>query len=63
VDTFESFVRAGLERRGVPVNDTEIAIMRFVEDVYGPEIQALLAADVSDHWVEPDLDPARAPTS
>ena len=36
--------------------------MRVAEDVYGPEREALLAADLSHVPYEHDLDPSRAPT-
>lgn len=63
MDAFERYVRGGLERHGVTVDETEIGIMRVVEQVYGADIQRLVAADLHDHWPEPDLDPGRAPTA
>jgi hypothetical protein len=61
VDTFEQHVRAGLELAGVPVDDTDLAVMRAADSVYGPKMRALAHADLSDVWVEPALDPSRPP--
>lgn len=63
MDAFEQYVRAGLERLGVGVDDTDIAIMRVIEAVYGPERDALLAADLAGFAPEHDLDPGRAPST
>jgi hypothetical protein len=61
VDAFEQFVRGGLARAGVEVDDTDLAIMRYIDTVFGPELNALLAADMHGLWPEADLDPSRAP--
>ena len=37
--------------------------MRVADGVYGPQLNALLAADLSHVWTEPDLDPSRAPSA
>lgn len=63
MDAFEQFVRGGMERAGLPLEDFEIDIMRFVDDVYGPELKTLLEADQRGIWPEHDLDPSRAPSS
>jgi hypothetical protein len=62
VDAFERYVRAGLELAGVEVDDTDIAVMRVADGVYGPGLRALEAADLRGVWVEVDLDPGRAPS-
>jgi hypothetical protein len=62
VDVFEQYVRAGLELAGVEVDDTDLAVMRAADTVYGPKFRALGQADLSDAWVEPALDPSRPPT-
>lgn len=62
MDTFEQHVRAGLELAGVAVDDTDLAVMRAADAVYGAKMRALARADLSDAWVEPDLDPSRAPS-
>jgi hypothetical protein len=61
VDPFESYVRAGLELAGEQVDDVDLAVMRAAHAVYGPDMRALDAADLSDVMPEPDLDPARPP--
>lgn len=62
MDTFEQHVRAGLELSGTEVDDTDLAVMRAADSVYGPKMRALAAADLADAWVEPALDPSRAPS-
>ena len=61
MDALERYVRAGLELAGVEVDDTDVAIIRLAEAVYGPDLRALQAEDLSEAPHEPDLDPARAP--
>jgi hypothetical protein len=61
VDAFERYVRAGLELAGDDIDETEMRIVRLADGAYGPEMRALEAADLSDVWPEPDLDPGRAP--
>jgi hypothetical protein len=61
VDAFEQYVRAGLELAGMTVDDTELAVMRAADTVYGPGFQALERADLRDVKLEADLDPSRAP--
>ena len=62
MDAFEQFVRGGLAQAGLDVTDTDVAIMRYVDQLFGPELGALLAIDMQGMWPEPDLDPGRAPT-
>ena len=61
MDTFETHVRAGLELAGVEVDDTDLAVMRAADAVYGAKMRALADADLNHVWVEPALDPSRAP--
>ena len=61
MDSFEQFVRAGLELNGLAADDVDIAVIRAADAVYGPGMRALLAADLRDVLPEVDLDPARAP--
>ena len=61
MDAFERFVRAGLELEGVPVDDTDLAVMRAADAVYGPGMRALAAADLRDVLPELTPDPSRAP--
>jgi hypothetical protein len=63
VDAFEQFARGGLTWQGLSVDETEIEIMRFIDQIFGPELQALMAVDMNGLWAESDFDPSRAPTS
>jgi hypothetical protein len=60
-DQFDTFVRTGLARYGVEVDDLELHIIRIAEEIYGPPLDALLAADLSAVPSEIALDPSRAP--
>jgi hypothetical protein len=60
-DHFEAFVRSGLARLGMSVDEVELAVMRYAEQVYGPDRDALMAADFSGVLPERGLDPSRAP--
>jgi hypothetical protein len=60
-DAFETWVRTSLARYGVEADETDVAIMRIVEQVYGPPRDALLAADLSGIPPEFGLDPSRSP--
>jgi hypothetical protein len=62
VDAFEQYVRAGLELAGMQVDDTDLAVIRAADAVYGPGFQALAQADLRDVRLEADLDPSRAPS-
>lgn len=61
MDAFEQFVRAGMELAEQTVDDTDIAIMRVADAVYGSHLRALLAEDLRDVKPELSFDPARAP--
>ena len=56
-------MRASLHVLGYDVDQTEIAVMRVADGVYGPQLRALVAADLSGVWAEPDMDPSRAPSA
>jgi hypothetical protein len=56
-------VRAGLELLGYDVDESELAVVRVADGVYGPGLNALVAADLRDVWTEPDMDPSRAPSA
>ena len=60
---FDAWVRAGLAQYGVEVDDVELEIMRAIERLYGPQRDALMAADLRDVPRELDLDPSRPPKS
>jgi hypothetical protein len=61
VDAFESFVRSGLELRGIAIDETDLAVIRAADGVYGPAIRALLEVDLAGVAPEIALDPSRAP--
>ena len=63
VDAFERHVRAGLELLGHEVDESELAVMRVADGVYGPQLRALVEADLRTAWPEPDFDPSRAPSA
>lgn len=63
MDAFEQYVRGGMERAGEPVEQLELDIMRFIDNLYGPEIAALAQADLRGIWTEIPLDPGSAPAS
>jgi hypothetical protein len=60
-DSFERFARAGFERLGVELDETQMAIVRVAEAVYGPHIKALVEADLSGVRPELEMDLSRAP--
>jgi hypothetical protein len=63
VDAFERHVRTGLAQLGYDVDESELAVMRVADGVYGPQLRGLVQADLRDVWPEPDLDPSRAPSA
>ena len=61
MDAFEGFVRGGLELRGIAVDETDLAVMRAADGIYGPAIRALLEADLAAAAPEVGPDPSRPP--
>ena len=61
-DEFVTFVRSALARAGTEVDETDIAVIRVADAVYGPDREALMSADLSAAPVEHDCDPCRPPT-
>ena len=61
MDSFERYVRAGLELAGEDVDDVDLHIMRAADRIYGSEMRALAEADLRGVLPETDLDPARPP--
>ena len=61
-EDFREYARVALGRMGIEVDDVDLAVMTVAESVYGPEREALLAADFGDVPYEHDFDPSRAPT-
>jgi hypothetical protein len=60
-EQFELFVRAGLARYGIEVDEAEMQVIRFADQMYGPLLDAVMADDLSDVEPESPLDPSRAP--
>lgn len=61
-DQFAAFVRTALSRAGVEMDETDLAVIRVADAVYGPDREALMAADLSGAPLEHDLDPSRPPS-
>ena len=62
MDAFEQFVRSGMELAEQSVDETDLAIMRVAEQVYGSQVRELLGEDLREVKPELDFDPSRAPT-
>jgi hypothetical protein len=62
-DPFEIYVKTGLERFGLVPDDVDLAVIRGTDGIYGPQIEALMAADLSQVPDEPDMDLSRPPRS
>jgi hypothetical protein len=60
-EEFREYARLALRRLEIDVDDVDLAVMAVAESVYGPERDALLAADFSRVPYEHGLDPSRAP--
>ena len=60
-DPFEQFVRVGLERFGLTPDDVDLAVIRATDSIYGPQIEALMAADLAHVGDEPDIDLSKPP--
>ena len=63
IDAFEQHVRAGLAVLGYGVDEAELAVMRVADAIYGPQLRALVDADLAAVWAEPDMDPSHAPSA
>ena len=59
---FQEYARVALAQRGIEVDEVDLAVISVAEGVYGPERDALLAADLSHVPYEHDFDPSRAPS-
>jgi hypothetical protein len=60
-DVFETWVRSSLARYGLEADDVDLAVIRVAEQVYGPQRDALMAADLSGVAPEHGLDASRSP--
>jgi hypothetical protein len=58
---FERWARAGLELIGIEPSDADLAVMAAIEEIYRPDMAALMEADLTNVEAERDLDLARAP--
>ncbi len=56
-------MRASLHVLGYALDDSELAVMRVADGVYGPQLRALVSADLTAVWAEPDMDPGREPSA
>ena len=61
-EDFREYARVALGRVGIEVDEVDLAVMSVAESVYGPEREALMAADFSHVPYEHDLDPSRPPS-
>lgn len=61
-DAFERFAWAGLARAGIEPSEEELTVIRVADSVYGPHIEALIEADLSEVEPEPEMDLSRPPT-
>ena len=61
-DQFATFVRSALARAGIEVDETDLAVIRAADTIYGPDREALMQADLSGAPCEHDLDPSRPPS-
>ena len=60
-NAFETWVRATLEHYGLEADDLDLAVIGIAEQVYGPQRDALMAADLSGLAPEHGLDPSHSP--
>jgi len=60
-DTFQRFATAGLELNGLEADEVQLSIMRLVDSLYRPHIDALMDADLDDVEREAQPDLSRAP--
>jgi hypothetical protein len=60
-DRSDDFIPAGLASLGVAADETELAMIAAVHQIFWPPIQSMLALDLGD--VEPERNPdlSRAP--
>lgn len=58
---FEAFVPAGLASLGIEADETELAVMRAMHELYWPALAGLLELDLFGVEPEPLADMSRAP--
>ena len=60
-DRGDEFIAAGLASLGIEADETELAVIAGVHQVFGPPIRELVEFDVSSVAPERDLDLSQAP--
>ncbi len=60
-ESFQRFVRAGLARVGLDVDDQMLAVIAAADALFRPHLEALLAADLTGVEPERGLDVSSAP--
>jgi hypothetical protein len=60
-DAFERWVRSGLELIGLEASEVDLAVITAVQEIYRPDMDALMAADLAKVAAERDEDLSRAP--
>jgi hypothetical protein len=58
---FERWARAGLELIGIEATDADLAVMAAIDQIYRPDMEALMEADLTKVEPERNLDLSRAP--
>lgn len=61
MDALERWLRGGLERNGLGLEEGELDLLRLIDGAYAPAIAALEALDLAALPPEPVLDPSRPP--
>ena len=62
-DAFGRFATGGLELIGVEATEIELGVMRLVDSIYRPHIDALMEPDLDGVEQESNPDLSRAPES
>lgn len=57
----DAFIPAGLAALGMEADETDLAVMAAIHQLFWPPILELLALDVGEVEPERNLDPSRAP--
>jgi hypothetical protein len=60
-DSKDDFIAARLASLGIEADETDLAVIAAVHQIFWPPIQSLLAFDLGDVVPEPNLDLSRAP--
>ncbi len=61
-DSFQDYLRAGLESFGIEVDEVEMAVISAAWRAFEPPIRELLEADLDGVEPEFDFHPSRAPS-